>query len=390
MTDETVSPPLPSDRPARRPDIDWLRAIAVLLLVPFHASLIFCGAGGFHISTGEDYQPLMYFAGILSQWHMPLLFVISGVSTWFALNVRTPGRYATERVKRLLVPLVFGTLVIIPPQVYLERISRGQFDGSYLSFYPHFFEGVYPSGNFSYHHLWFVAYLLVFSLLALPVFVRLRRGGGRSLTTRLATVCEKRGGILLFALPLAVTESLFRAAYPGLQTLISDWANFTGYLYLFILGFVICCDPRFWPAIRRDGGLALIGGLVVLSIGVGLNLAEMNPARGYSLGWTLYMVLKAFNCWFWIVAILSAGMKLLNFSGRLLPYVRQASYPFYILHQTILITIGYHVMHWHTSVMARYLTVVTATTIVTMLVYDLAVRRADPIRFLFGMRSKSG
>ncbi|MCA9231215.1 MAG: acyltransferase family protein [Planctomycetales bacterium] len=388
MSNKATMPSLRSVKPARRPDIDWLRAIAVLLLVPFHAALVFGDLDSFHITTGENYQPLDYFAGILGQCHMPLLFVISGISTWFTLQVLSPRQYASARVKRLFVPLAFGTLVIIPPQVYLERASQGAFEGSYLSFYPHFFEGIYPTGNFTYNHLWFILYLLVFSFLALPVFVWLKRENQHAFLKQLASICERRGGILALALPLVVTESLFRAAYPGLQTLISDWANFTGYLYLFMVGFAICCNPKFWPAIRRDGRLALVGGLAALAIGVALSISGMLPVRGYSIEWTLFMVLKAVNCWCWIVALLSAGMRWLNFGGKLLSYIREASYPFYILHQTVLILVGYYVMNWPMPVIVRFLIIVVATVAFTTLLYEVTVKRINALRFLFGMRKK--
>jgi len=113
------------------------------------------------------------------------------------------------------------------------------------------------------------------------------------------------------------------------------------------------------------------------------------PARGYSLGWSLFMVLRAFNAWFWMIAILSAGMKYLSFSSSLLRYVREASYPFYVLHQTVLIAIGFHVMRWDTSVMPRYLTLVVAPVIATTGIYDLVVRRTRVTRFLFGMKPES-
>jgi glucan biosynthesis protein C len=383
-----VCPLPPAASSVRRVDIDWVRALAVLLLVPYHSTLVFGPPHAYHIATGEDYRPLMYAAGIMHQWHMPLLFVIAGVSTWFALNVRTPGQYTKERAIRLVVPLVFGTLLIVPPQMYFQRVSEGRFSGSYLSFYPHFFDGVYPTGNFTYNHLWFILYLFVFSMLALPVLVRLRTGAGRQLLARLGGVCDRRGGIFLMAIPVAVSESLLRARYPGLQTLIGDWANFALYLYLFVLGYILCGDERFWAAVARDGGLALVCGVAATLVGVGISLMDANPSPGYSAGWMLYMTLRAFNMWFWIVAILSGGMRFLNVTTSWLSYVREASYPFYILHQTVLIAIGFYVMRWDLPVMSRYAILVAATIVTTTVIYDVAVRRLAVTRFVMGMRPR--
>jgi len=386
--DAADNQPVPLPRPARRPDIDWVRALAVLLLVPFHASLIFQAPGAYHITSGDRTPFLGYAAGFVSQWHMPLLFALAGMATWFALQFRSPGQYAKERLKRLLVPLVFGTLVIVPPQMYYQRLSEGRFQGSYLSFYPHFFDGVYPQGNLTYNHLWFILYLVVFSMLSLPVLVWLNGQAGRRFTAKLAAFCERRGAIFLFAVPVAVTESLFRARWGGLQTLISDWANFTQYLYLFILGFVICSEERFWRAIERHGLAALVCGVATTTIGIAWYASDTDPRPDYSPAWTLLMVLRAFNAWFWMIALLSAGKRYLSFSNGLLPYVREGSYPFYVLHQTVLIGIGYYVMSWQIGVMPRFLTVVIATTIATTAIYDVLVRRTNATRFLFGMKPR--
>jgi peptidoglycan/LPS O-acetylase OafA/YrhL len=382
--------PVDPQPPPRRPDIDWLRALAVLLLVPFHSALIFTHDGMLPLKSGEHSAFLSYFAGIVSQWHMPLLFVISGTGTWFALRFRKPSEYAKERARRLLVPLVFGTLAIIPPQVYLERVNQGRFEGSFFAFYPHFFDGIYPEGNLTYNHLWFVAYLFVFSLIALPLFVRLGGEGGRRWISRFALVAEKRGGIFLAALPVAVTEATLRAAFPGIQNLVWDWANFASYLILFVLGYLLLTDERMEEAVIRDGPLALALGLVTTSAGVALHLTGLAPGPGYSPAWMSYMVLDAFNMWFWVVAFLGMGRRLLFFSNRTLRYVTEATYPFYILHLTVIVLIGFPVMKWEAGVSLRYAFVVIVSTLATLLTYDLLVRRWGVSRFLFGLKPRPG
>jgi surface polysaccharide O-acyltransferase-like enzyme len=376
------------ERPQRRPDIDWIRALAVLLLVPFHSALIFCHDGIFPLRSGEHSEALSYFAGILTQWHMPLLFVISGAGTWFALQFRGAGQYAKERAQRLLVPLVFGSLVIVPPQVYLQRVSEGRFEGSFLAFYPHFFNGIYPEGNLTWNHLWFVAYLFVFSLLALPVFVRTGGNPGPSWISNLASLSDRRGGIFLLAVPIVLTEAVFRAAFPGVQNLVWDWANFSTYFILFVLGFVILADERFQQAVSRDGPYGLVLGLMTTGIGVGLHLAGVAPGRGYSTGWTAYMVLRGFNMWFWILAVLALGKRFLFFTNRTLGYVSEATYPFYILHMTVVVLVGFPVMKWNLGIGGRYLFVVIASILATIGTYEVLVRRWKVARFLFGMRPR--
>jgi glucan biosynthesis protein C len=97
-------------------------------------------------------------------------------------------------------------------------------------------------------------------------------------------------------------------------------------------------------------------------------------------------LLVYFNMWFWIVALLGYGQKYLSFSNRLLRYASEAAYPFYILHQTIIILVGYYVVQWNIGVWPKFLIIGVAALIGTLLVYDLAVRRTNLTRFLFGMK----
>ena len=298
------------------------------------------------------------------------------------------GSVCIGKSQAAFIPCAFGTLVIIPPQVYLERIHNAQFHGSYFQFYPHFFEGVYPEGNLSWHHLWFLIYLFVFSLLALPVFLYLRKEAGRRFISWLAGLCEKPGGIFLLAVPIAIIEIALRPKFAGVQNLYADWANFLCSLTVFIYGYLLSSDSRFGQAIRRHGKAALMLGILTFSVYAALALTDREPQRGYSVAFALWMVLRVFNAWFWLIAILSFGRKYLSFDNKLLKYANQAVLPFYVLHQTVILTIGFYVIQWDAGIMLKYLVTSTAALFATIILCDLLVKRTNVTRFLFGMRPK--
>lgn len=133
---------------ARRHEIDALRVLATLLLIVFHTGMVFTAFDAFHIQNAERSKFLGEINLFIHQWHMPLFFLLAGMSAWYALRTRTVHEFRGERVKRLLAPLVFGMLVIIPPQVYVERIATDvatrkspiNFSGSFLEWYPNTFE----------------------------------------------------------------------------------------------------------------------------------------------------------------------------------------------------------------------------------------------------------
>jgi len=133
----------------RRYDLDWLKVIATLAVFLFHTARFF-DYGWWHVKNGALDAGLTVFASFLLQWIMPLFFVISGASARFALRRRTPLQFMRERIVRILLPLVAGIFLIVPPQVYLERLSRAEFTGNFLAFYPAYFDGWYGfGGNFA-------------------------------------------------------------------------------------------------------------------------------------------------------------------------------------------------------------------------------------------------
>ncbi|KAM3093134.1 acyltransferase family protein [Phormidesmis sp. 146-35] len=372
--------------PTRRYDLDWLRVLAVLLLVYFHAAAVFYRGelGEFYIQNDPFSPALTAFIFFVHQWHMPLFFLLSGSATWFALQGRSPHQYLSDRFKRLFIPFVLGTLVLVPPQVYYKLLSHHQFQGSYLQFYPQFFNGIRPNGNFEWAHLWFVIYLLVLSIVALPFLLLLKRKQPEY--SNWISFLEKPGAIFLPAIPLAIIEGTLRPHWFGFQNLYDDWANVLLYLTYLIYGFVLSSDDRLEKAIDRHPilslSLAIIGTFILLS----LSIANLLPVRGYSFEYVLYQMFRGVHSWCWVIALLALGQRYLSFNNRFLTYLNQASYPIFLLHQSVLVTISFYVVQWKIGVVEKFLIISTATVVITIVLYDLTIKRLNWIRFLFGLK----
>jgi hypothetical protein len=251
-------------KPERRHDIDWLRVLAVLLPVVFHCTRPF-DSEPWHARNDERSLALARGADFLRFWRMPQLFLVSGFGTYFALGFRAGARYARDRFLRLLVPLLVGMVVVVPPQVYVERISPWMpdrqspmdFAGSFWEFYPQAFKGIYPAGNLSWHHLWFLAYLFVFSLAALPLFLCLRKPGGHRALDFAGAFLARGRAVFMLAIPLVVIEIALRARWPSTHALYNDWANLAHSFVLFLYGYLLAAYPGFRAALERNRKLAL-------------------------------------------------------------------------------------------------------------------------------------
>ncbi len=368
----------------RRHDLDWLRVFAILLLVLYHVGMFFV-PWDFHFKNAELSESLKIPMYLLSSWRMPLLFFISGLGTMYALRKRSTSGYVRERAKRLLLPLAFGIFVIVPPQIYAERLSNGvQFD-SYFHFWATVFQGVpYPQGSTSWHHLWFVAYLFVFSLIAIPFFLFLRSQKGQGFLKKMDHFFKQPGTIYLLALPVAFSHVLLQKHWPGFQNFVQDWANFTFYFLLFCFGYFVGLAKKTWASLAGQRKVSLILALVALI----LLVIDLFVAEERLFNYTTYWSVKAFATWFSVLALLGYGQRYLNFSNPFLKYANEGIYPFYILHQTVQLVVGYHVIQWEMNLWLKFALLVVATVGGSVFIYEFLIRRWNPMRLLFGLRAR--
>ena len=360
--------------------LDWLRVIAILLLLFFHTGMLFVG-WGWHITNAETIPGLQLPMDLAHRLRMPLLFVIAGAGMWFALQRRSGKSFAGERTLRLLVPAIIGMFLIVPPQVYIERIADGDWHGGYLDF---FAQRVlqfqpYPAGDFSWHHLWFIIYLFVYAMLLLPLML-----WWRSFCQRRARPALRPGAwLLLLALPLGVNEALLKPYFPETHNLTSDWYILIHYLLLTVYGFVLATSPGIWDWLagfrRRALTIALtitLGGLTLIEIGVIHRDTAVDSVLANAFTWT------------WLMTFLGFGRHYLSFGNRLLSWARDASYPVYILHQTVIIVLAYFVIQLPWSPWTKYWVILVATLVICVLAYELLLRRFALLRLAFGIKTR--
>jgi len=370
----------------RRYDLDWLRVIVFLLLILYHVGMFFV-PWSWHIKNNVIYDWLQLPMLFVNQWRLPILFVISGMGTSFALSYRSAGQFIKERNLRLGIPLVVGMLLIIPPQVYVERIVDGDFSGDYLSFWPNeVFKGIYPEGNFSWHHLWFLPYLLVYSILLTPLFIYFRNHPDNKLASWLKTLLSKDAyTIYLLVIPLYLFESLLEPFFEVTHNLLWDWFNFISSLTLFFYGFLlIAVQEEFWKVVVEIRRNALIIGIITFLLMISLIFYVED---GYLRHFT-EAALKVVSLWSWIMVLFGYASTGLNKKSKLLAYCNEAVYPFYILHQTITVIIAYYLMklEWNLFTKASILTL--GTFVGCFILYEFMFRRAILLRPLFGLKNK--
>jgi glucan biosynthesis protein C len=379
--------------------LDWLRVLAILMVFLFHAVHVF-DYGGWHIKNADQSEILTIVLILLSLWGMPFFFMVAGSASWFALQRRTPRQYATERMKRLLVPYVVGTLLFSPLQYYLWWLNTVQVRGQAWSFreflaneLPRFNPLLLRAPGFSPCwmgvglHLWFIGFLFAFAMITLPIFRWLKGEAGQRLLERAARLCAYRGGILLFVIPLIVLQVCVRP----FASQEHDWADFLYRMAFFILGFVLYANKGITEAVRRDGWLLLGVGTVIVAVLVGMYLAGLpvldwgeDPSVPQYYG-ILVLVTGVALCY--VLTMLFIGMRFLDFTNRWLRYGQEAALPFFLVHQPAIVAIAFFVVQWELGIFPKLLIVVATSLTAALGLTEFIIKRVGILRVMFGIKA---
>jgi len=371
---------------ARRYDLDWLRVIAILAIFVFHSTRAF-DTDDWTLKNPTAYLTVTMWKEFAISWGMPLILMISGSSAFLALEKLHPGKYIKGLFLRLFVPLMVGMFTHIAFQVYLENLQRGKFSGSFFAFYPHYFEGMYGfGGNFAWMglHLWYLELLFIVSLICLPLFIWLKRTSiGRRVLQGMGDLLANPAAVLLMALPAILLILNLDEETWGNQTM-GGWSVVI-YPLFYIGGFVILSNERLQKYIIKMRWIYLGMGLILSSAHLFLEFQTVVPAL-FPLASKLVSVLICLVVWSWLLAILGFGMKNLNFNTPFLKYANEAVLPFYILHQTVIIILGYFVVQWAIPDVLKFIFILTTSFLIIIVLYEYLVRRNNILRFLFGMK----
>ena len=359
----------------RRYDLDWLRVLGVLLLVPFHVALIFVldPYTVMYIKDVANSRVLAEATGFIHLWHMPMLFVISGSATYVALGFRSAGQYLRERFLRLFIPLIFGILTFVPFTLYIQHSNALSLQEGYAGFFRidlAQLDGM--NGAFSPAHLWFILFLFVFSLVGLPLFLWLRTEKGNGAIKALAKISQARLNLILWGIPLTLAAA----------TNILGSFNPLYYFLLFFYGYIFASDTRFQESIDKLTWVALAYGLFEGAVNA---IVPLSQYAEWTPQWMALGLMYQMGRWMLTLAVLGLGHRFLNRTSNILQYASEAAMPFYLLHMTFSVVTGYFVIQLEMPVLVKYPLIVLVATGLTLLASEL-VQRWNVTRFLFGMK----
>lgn len=386
---------------SRRPDLDALRVFACWLLLLFHVGMVFNPAPFYHVRNDATSFVFLVICGFIGLWHMPLLFFLAGWSAAASLRSRGILAFLGERVRKLFVPLVAGCVLLAPVIKWIE-LRGGQdlnhrglfvspairesirsvlpidlplaapFDESFFELLPTFFTHL---DRFTWSHLWFIAYLLVFTVVLLPVLAPLAR--------RRSSAAGRPSRLWIWAplLPLSLVQLLLRERFPGPYNLYRDWANVSFFLVFLLCGFAMALVPaleeRLHEERRRVLGLGLASTAVLLAAVLG---AFQSPP--------VLLIASGAAGWCFVLALVSYARTRVTRGGPRLAWAAESAFPVYVLHQPVIVLIGALVVTLPLGVAPKFALLLASATAVTFALFQWAVRPFAAARFLLGMKPR--
>ena len=371
----------------RRYDLDWLRVFAILTIFVFHSGRFF-DQMDWHVKSAITYSSVQAWNMFLLSWIMPLFFIISGASLFYSVGKSNLLVFIKDKILRLLIPLLVGILTHISTNVYLERYTHSQFSGSFLEFYPHYFDGMYGfGGNFAWMglHLWYLLVLFIYTLLLLPVFYLLK-GPGRSFLDKLGNFLAIPGIILILMLPVSWLSIVFDDP----QSIIGQ-RNMGGwplpiYVCYFLYGSIIFSHKHLLESIQKMRWFYIT--IAFIAVGITFWLFDYAvPSNGTNFQqFILFGVIYLLGSWCIMLAFIGFACKHLTKNMPFLKYCNEAVLPFYIMHQTVLLIAGYFILQWPVNDAIKWIIISALSFSCIAILYEGFVRRFNVFRFLFGIK----
>lgn len=393
----TQALPLNSPQPVfsdkRLVELDWLRVLVFGLLILYHVGMLYAEGWGWHYKSSYSSKFLTNIMLWSNQWRMSLLFLISGAAVSFLLAKQSWWQFIRKRVVILLLPLVFGMLVVVVPQVYVEANTKGLIDcPNYWHFWYAYLNQNSPefanhktigAMHLTWNHLWFLPYLFAYSLIIWAIYPLLNHVWLSSLWR---WVADKTTMPMVIILPIFISYvlgALLDEDNPVTHNFVQDWFNHARSLLVFLIGFVLVRMPFIWnrfSSLRWHFLLIAIFtyAYILFSFNGGLLGDGVVASIIKRLFWTA-------NGWFWMLTLIAWAQHWFTFSNPLLKYLNRAVYCFYILHQTLIIGIAYFLVPMKLGGVMEPILIIVSVVITCVILYE-AIRRLALIGALLGVQ----
>lgn len=362
--------------------LDNLRLMVILFLFPYHTLLIYSGLGPYYFNVTNNYLANAFLL-FLAPWFMQLLFAVAGIATFYSLKKRTSHQYLKERVSKLLIPTVAGVFLVIPFSTYFGYLYNG-FNGSFLNFYWYLMTNwmAFLGNGYLLGPLWFLLYLFIVSIVALPLIMKYRNSDWKIPTDKI-TVPK----LLLLVIPLAI-GNFFINIYPN--------KSIVQFFLIFIFGYFFLSDDGVQERLEKNRWPLFISFLAVLIIYVattaGILTSGVTAASTSTVSLSTILILFLSGIWtnliLWlgVLGIMGMGKHYLEFKNKTTLYLAGISFPIYIFHLSWINMFAYYLLQWIPGMMVVQIILIMILSFIFTIATVEVLKRIKVTRFLFGIK----
>lgn len=374
-------------------ELDWLRVLVFGLLILYHIGMLYTEGWGWHYKSHYSSEFLANIMLWSNQWRMSLLFFISGAALSFLLAKYPGWSFIRHRVPLLLLPLIFGMLVIVVPQVYVEANSKQIIDCPnfwhfwyiYLDHDSTEYTSHQTLGNthLEWNHLWFLPYILAYSLIFWCLNPLLNKPVIQNCFSRIANHLSLKLLVILPIFGFYLISAFLYKDHPVTHNFVDDWCNQARSFFAFLLGFVFIKIRHLWPEFKNIRWPLLISAIITYSY-------CLFNFHGGSLGDSFWLkeingLIWSANLWLWLLTVIGWAQHFFKTTNPTLQYLNRGVFCFYVLHQTLIIVIAYFLVPLDVGVFWEPVLIILSVSISCLLLYEI-IRRLPFIRILFGVQ----
>ncbi|NML06998.1 acyltransferase family protein [Sphingomonas sp. G-3-2-10] len=367
--------------------MDWLRIGAFALLILYHIGMFFV-PWGWHVKTA---QPLDWVAVPMlaaNAWRLPLLFVVAGYASAALYGKESVAAFVTSRAARLLIPLVFAMILLIPVQPWIELMFKHGYAGSFARFWTrdYFrFEAIDGIVVPTWQHLWFVVYLWVYTMLVVGIIAVTPARAQESFARFMDDLLSGPGLLIVPIAWLAVHMAISGPDAKETHALVDDMVAHRMYFPAFVFGFFLRDAPGTWAAIRRWWKVAAILALLGYGVVAGIEMAWPGDTRAPAEWAMLFRAARLMQGWCAVLALIGIADRYWNRDHKWRPMLTEAVFPFYIIHQSIIVLAGWWLLSFALSPGAEFV-ILVAATVAGCWAFYLIGREITFLRPLIGLR----
>ncbi len=387
----------------RYAELDWLRIILILAVFTHHVFMPFNG-DDWHVMNTESSKLLDDIMVFFEQLRLQTLFFIAGAGSLLLLKKSSTTTFLRNKFHRLFVPLIVGMMFIIPPQHYYENLNHNGLTESNLLH-------AWQSGLFSFNanHLWFIEFLVVFMVIAIPIFWLFKQPAGRWLNNQTERLVQARFGLFSLVLLLIVLRAGLTLAYPTQSHSIDNLSVSGFFLFFFIAGMIFMNSQIIWHALAQHRKTNLVLFILSSIMFYGYYFPDFSPYASLALRWQLWWLVCSLVSWTGLLTLLGFAIacchphKAVSTSHEQheeheeqpgadtpawLKHANELIYPFYILHQTVIVTVAYYVVQWPVGIAMKSITVLVSSLVICSFLCVVVIRPLPPLRYLFGLKPR--